>query len=431
MMKRSLMEALATAAQGGAVGTSVFDMLKYAVLPIAKVFTVCFMGFLMASKYVNILQPNGRKLLNGLVFSLLLPCLIFSQLGRAITIEKMLQWWFIPVNIVVGAVSGSLIGFVVASIIRPPYPYFKFTVIHIGIGNIGNIPLVLIAALCRDPTNPFGDSDKCNEDGNAYISFGQWVGAIIVYTYVFKMLAPPPGESFDGTEEEKLPIKVSGENLVPETGKYPTSTHSSTVPENEPLLSVEGDKNGPTLGLKIMSHARCVVKFLKDKQLLQPPIVASVFAIAIGVVPLLKNFVLTDDAPLFFFTDSCLILGEAMIPCILLAVGGNLVDGPGEGSKRLGVRTTIAIIFARLILVPLAGVGIVMLVDKLGFIPKGDKMFKFVLLLQHSMPTSVLSGAVANLRGCGKESAAILFWVHIFAVFSMAGWIIFYLSLLF
>lgn len=100
--------------------------------------------------------------------------------------------------------SGSLIGFVVASIIRPPYPYFKFTVIHIGIGtwfsllnkvafsfiillfyidpipyfdsgNIGNIPLVLIAALCRDPTNPFGDSDKCNEDGNAYISFGQWV----------------------------------------------------------------------------------------------------------------------------------------------------------------------------------------------------------------------------------------------------------------
>lgn len=67
-------------------------------------------------------------------------------------------------------------------------------------------------------------------------------------------------------------------------------------------------------------------------------------------------------------------------------------SGPGEGSKRLGVRTTVAIIFARLVLVPLAGVGIIMLVDKLGFIPKDDKMFKFVLLLQHSMPTSVLSG---------------------------------------
>jgi len=329
MMERSLLEVLATAAQGGTEGTSVLSMLKYAVLPIAKVFTVCFMGFLMASKYVNILQPNGRKLLNGLVFSLLLPCLIFSQLGRAITIEKMIQWWYIPVNIVVGAVSGSLIGFVVASIIRPPYPYFKFTIIHIGIGNIGNIPLVLIAALCRDPSNPFGDSDKCNQDGNAYISFGQWVGAIIVYTYVFKMLAPPPGQTFDGSEEDELPIKASGENTVPQIGNYPMNTHTSTVPENEPLLSA-GDvqkERATSVGTKIMGFVKCVVKFLKDKQLLQPPIIASAFAIVIGVIPFLKNFVLTDDAPLFFFTDSCLILGEAMIPCILLAVGGNLVDG--------------------------------------------------------------------------------------------------------
>ncbi|KAJ1285952.1 hypothetical protein BS78_03G316600 [Paspalum vaginatum] len=433
MMERSLLEALATAAQGGTSDTSVLSMLKYALLPIAKVFTVCFMGFLMASKYINILQPNGRKLLNGLVFSLLLPCLIFSQLGRAITLENMIQWWYIPVNIVVGAVSGSLIGFVVASIIRPPYPYFKFTIIHIGIGNIGNIPLVLIAALCRDPSNPFGDSDKCNQDGNAYISFGQWVGAIIVYTYVFKMLAPPPGQTFDGSEEDELPIKASEENAAPGLGKYPISTHTGTVPENEPLLSSEEvqKEHATSVGTKIMGCLKSVFKFMKDKQLLQPPIIASFFAIVIGVIPFLKSFVLTDDAPLFFFTDSCLILGEAMIPCILLAVGGNLVDGPGEGSKRLGVRTTVAIIFARLVLVPLAGVGIVMLVDKLGFIPKDDKMFKFVLLLQHSMPTSVLSGAVANLRGCGKESAAILFWVHIFAVFSMAGWILLFLSLLF
>lgn len=42
-------------------------------------------------------------------------------------------------------------------------------------GNIGNVPLVLISALCRENSNPFGDSEKCTQDGNAYISFGQWV----------------------------------------------------------------------------------------------------------------------------------------------------------------------------------------------------------------------------------------------------------------
>jgi predicted permease len=34
--------------------------------------------------------------LNGLVFSLLLPCLIFSQLGQAVTLQKMLQWYLFP-----------------------------------------------------------------------------------------------------------------------------------------------------------------------------------------------------------------------------------------------------------------------------------------------------------------------------------------------
>lgn len=67
-----------------------------------------------------------------------------------------------------------------------------------------------------------------------------------------------------------------------------------------------------------------------------------------------------------------------------------LVAGPG--SSKLGFKTTAAIVFARLLLVPPVGFGIVMLADKLGFLPPDDKMFRFVLLLQHSMPTSVLSG---------------------------------------
>ncbi|CAM8934760.1 unnamed protein product [Rhodiola kirilowii] len=57
------------------------------------------------------------------------------------------------------------------------------------------------------------------------------------------------------------------------------------------------------------------------------------------------------------------LIREAMIPCILLALGGNLVEGPG--SSKLGTKTTAAIIFARLVLVPPTGLGIVTLADKL------------------------------------------------------------------
>ncbi|KAI4318906.1 hypothetical protein MLD38_032561 [Melastoma candidum] len=415
----SVTRLLAAAAGGG--GGSLLSTIKIAVMPIAKVFTVCFLGFLMASKPVNILPASGRKMLNGLVFSLLLPCLIFSQLGQAITLEKMMEWWFIPVNVVLSSISGSIIGLIVASIVRPPYPFFKFSIVQIGIGNIGNVPLVLIAALCRDQSNPFGDSEKCHTDGTAYISFGQWVGAIILYTYVFNMLAPPPEETFD-IEEPSLPIVGTPKDLE--------QAQEDSNPEQVPLLDKDNElaelppKNRMILGLLTSLYYN-----LKLKQILQPPIIASILAMTLGAIPFFKNLIFTSNAPFFFFTDSCNILGDAMIPCILLALGGNLIDGPG--SSKLGMKTTAAIIFGRLVLVPPTGLGIVMLADKLGFLPPGDKMFRFVLLLQHSMPTSVLAGVVANLRGCGREAAAILFWVHIFAVFSMGCWITLYINILF
>ncbi|CAM0951973.1 unnamed protein product [Alopecurus aequalis] len=413
----SLMEVMVS----GGGGQSILTSMKFAVRPIAKVFTMCFMGFLMATKYIGVLNPNGRKLLNGLVFSILLPCLIFTQLGRAITVQKVIDWWYIPVNIVLGTVSGSLVGLLVATIVRPPRPYFKFTIVHIAIGNNGNMPLVLIAALCRDPSNPFGDPFKCKQDGNAYVSFGQWVGAIILYSYVFRMLAPPPGETFDGRKiQDKVPTLAAAKSNAPA--------------EQVPLLtSRESQHPGVDASRcsKAMEILQIFVEKFKLKQVLKPPVIASVLGIAIGATPSLKRVILANDAPFFFFTDSCIILGEAMIPCILLALGGSLVDGPGPGSKKLGLKTMVAIIFGRLVLVPPAGLGVVTVAEKLGFIPKGDTLFKFVLLLQHSMPTSVLSGAVANLHGCGAESAAVLFWMYVCAVFSVAGWMVLYIRMLF
>jgi hypothetical protein len=91
-----------------------------------------------------------------------------------------------------------------------------------------------------------------------------------------------------------------------------------------------------------------------------------------------------------------MICRGAMVPCIMLALGGNLVGGPG--SSELGLRTTVAITFARLLLVPPIGLAVVMSADKLGFLPANDKMFRFVLLLQHTMPTSILAGMYISLK---------------------------------
>ena len=40
---------------------------------------------------------------------------------------------------------------------------------------MGNMPLVLLSAVCSDSRNPFGGHDECNKLGTAYISLGMWV----------------------------------------------------------------------------------------------------------------------------------------------------------------------------------------------------------------------------------------------------------------
>lgn len=63
-------------------GESVLGTIKIAVMPIAKVFTMCFLGLLMASKYVNILPPSGRKLLNGVITIISLCALFFLTFSK-------------------------------------------------------------------------------------------------------------------------------------------------------------------------------------------------------------------------------------------------------------------------------------------------------------------------------------------------------------
>lgn len=65
----------------------------------------------------------------------------------------------------------------------------------------------------------------------------------------------------------------------------------------------------------------------------------------------------------------------------------------GPGASGLPPRTTLAVVVARLVVVPMLGVVVVLSADRLGFLPPDDKMFRFVLLMQHAMPSSIQIGA--------------------------------------
>ena len=424
-----------------------------AVMPLLKVLSLTIIGLVLAHPKLQVLTKNTFRLLSKLVFVLFLPCLIFTHLGQSITLENFILWWFIPVNVVISTAVGCILGYLVAIICRPPPEFFRFTIIMTAFGNTGNLPLAIVGSVCHSRKHPFGPN--CHTNGVSYVSFAQWVAVILVYTLVYHMMEPPL-EYYEIVEEGDEIVEVNANNLSrpllveaewpgmedkeTEHCKTPliarvfaslSNISQSTIPDVGSLQ--EGGPSSPKsirclVEPKVVRRIRIVAEQTPIQHILQPPTVASLLAIIIGMVPQLKSFVFDYDAPLSFITDSFSILAGATVPFVLLILGGMLAEGPLE--SKLGIRTVIGISVARLLILPLIGIGITLLAGKMNLLVPGDLMYRFVILLQYTTPTAILLGAIASVRGYAvSEASALLFWQHVFAVFSLSLYIIIYYNL--
>lgn len=430
------------------------DMLS-AILPLMKVLSLTVIGLVLAHPKTQIIPKATFKLLSKLVFALFLPCLIFTELGESITLENISDWWFIPVNVLVSTAIGCFLGYLVVVICRPPPQFNRFTIVMTAFGNTGNLALAVVGSVCHTSDNPFGP--RCHSRGVAYVSFSSWVSVILVYTLVYHMMEPPleyyeiVEEGVEIEEQQAVndvsrPLLVEAEwpgieDKETEHSKTPfiarifrSISSVSQVSFSDLEVSGEGGGNSPRsirclAEPKVVRRMRIVAKQTPIQHILQPPTIASLLAIIIGMVPQLKAFFFGYDAPLSFLTDSLEILAGALVPSVLLILGGMLAEGPNE--SRLGLRTTIGITVARLLVLPVLGVGIVALSDKLHFLVEGDTMYRFVLLLQYTTPSAILLGAIASLRGYAvSEASALLFWQHVFALFSFSLYNVIYFKII-
>ncbi|KAL8161131.1 hypothetical protein V2J09_012620 [Rumex salicifolius] len=444
----------------GKVNSAEQDIVS-AVVPLLKLITLSLIGVLLANPRTKLLPRSTFKLLSKLVFALFLPCLIFTNLGRSITYKNFTLWWFIPANVFLSTLIGCLLGYLVAVICRPPPEFFRFTVIMTGFGNTGYLPLAIVSSICHHKENPFGSD--CKTNGVAYVSFAQWVSVILVYTLVYHMMEPPREYYEIEEEEDEIEVEVSSSGANPLSDQSRPLLHEAEWPGIEdketehskmPIIantffnsvsssmnsmnsipdfdSIEegGRRNSPRsvrclAEPRVVKKMRIVAERTPIQNILQPPTIASLLAIIIGMVPQLKALFFGDDAVLSFATDSLEIVGGAMVPSAMLILGGMLAEGPSE--CRLGKRTTIGIIVARLLVLPLIGIGVVLLADKLNLLVQGDQMYRFVLLLQYTTPSAILLGAIARLRGYAvREASALIFWQHILAVVSISVYVVVY-----
>ncbi|XP_071692995.1 protein PIN-LIKES 7-like [Rutidosis leptorrhynchoides] len=403
----------------------ILALFETASMPIIQLLIVSGIGAIMATNYFNLLSDTTRRSLNKIVFVAFTPSLVFACLAESVTFHDIISWWFMPINIGITFLCGGTMGWIAVKFIKPE-PHIEGLIIAMcATGNLGNILLIIIPAICTQSGSPFEDHDVCKANGLSYSSFSMALGCFYIWTYAYQLIrnsavkynlmkeaelfSKEPNKDLDTNEKSQL-LNDEGQDhggIV-----VPTSYSTDLDPEN-PTVMLGESKDGSYSTL-----SETLQKILQE--LSAPPTIGAIAGFVFGAVPWLKNLIIGDNAPLRVIQDSITLLGDGTLPCITLILGGNLVQGLKKASIRPIIIITVIIV--RYLILPLIGIGVVKAAESLGLLPS-DPLFKFVLMIQFTVPPAMNISTMTQLFDVGQEECSVLtMWTYIVAAFALTGW---------
>lgn len=406
-------------------------ILEVASMPILQVLLITLLGAFLATDYLNLLSPDARRSLNKLVFIVFTPSLIFANLAKTVTLQDIISWWFMPVNIGLTYLIGGIIGWVAVKLLKAEPHLEGLIIATCSSGNLGNLLLILIPAICKEKNNPFGDNDVCSSIGISYASFSMAIGSVFKYTCTYQLLR------WSAMSYKALLINVDKRNTMEPNQDLganvnshllePRESHNITAvvqesgfPEdyisinNSGLVRDSEDKHVPVW------HRLFDVFYKVVQEALAPPTLGAIFGIVFGMIPWLKRLLIGDGAPLQLIYNSLNLLGEATIPCIILILGGNLTQSSRDG--KVPSRLLIMVVCVRFVLLPAIGIGIVTVAKHLGFLPP-DPLYQFVLMIQFAVPPAINISTIVQLFNVAQvECSVIMLWTYMTAVVSLTAW---------
>ncbi|KAK2975678.1 hypothetical protein RJ640_027781 [Escallonia rubra] len=421
-----------------------WTLFEVASIPILQVLIISVLGAFMATNYLNLLNTDARKSLNKLVFVVFTPALMIASLAKTVTLEDIISWWFMPINIGITFLIGGTLGWIAVKVLKPK-PHLEGVVIATcASGNLGNLLLIIVPAICTESGSPFGDSETCSSLGLSYASFSMALGGFYIWTYTYHLirssalrykaiteseeLSKEPNVSLDADEKTNL---LEGESPEGEFQEHvaivvPSTKSTEVDAENQSIVTRESE-SGLQQENTLWSRVKGILHKILE-ELLAPPTVGAIVGFIVGAVPWLRKLVIGDDAPLRVIQDCVQLLGEATIPCITLILGGNLIQGFQKATLRPWI--IIAVICIRYLILPLIGIGIVKAAGNLGFLPS-ESLFRFVLMIQFTLPPAMNVGTMTQLFEVGEAESSVLFlWTYLVAALALTVWSTIYMWIL-
>ncbi|CAH9073437.1 unnamed protein product [Cuscuta epithymum] len=400
-----------------------WDLFIAASMPVLKVLLVTGLGSVLALERFDLLGEDARKHMNNIVFYVFNPCLVSSSLANSITYKSMIKMWFMPLNIFITFVIGSILGVVVVQVTRAPQHLRGLIVGCCAAGNLGNMLIIIIPAVCKEKGSPFGDPDICHTYGMGYASLSMAIGAIYLWSYVYNIIRISSSRSSKEIEIIHSPLSKSHSPL--ERG----SSTELILPSNDCITEKEEFSEQKTsFGAKAKQYLEMLSRKINLKSILAPSTTGAIVGFIVGLTPEIRKLLIGDAAPLHVIQDTALLLGDGSIPAVTLIMGANLLKGL-RGSSSIDKTIIIGIIVARYIVLPITGIAIVKGAIHFGIVAH-DPLYQFVLYLQYAVPPAMNIGTMTQLFGAGEsECSVIMLWAYGLASVSLTMWSTFYMWL--
>lgn len=413
-----------------------WTLFEVASMPIVQVLLISGLGALMATQYWNLLTADARRSMNKVVFTVFTPSLMFASLAKTVTLEDIISWWFMPVNVAFTFLIGGILGWIAVKVLGPKPHLEGLIIATCASGNLGNLLLIIVPAICQEHGSPFGNRDVCSSVGLSYASFSMALGGFFIWTYSYQLIkqssvrykalvqeAEPeevPKEAnkdFDASAQTQLLEGTTDDQE--HVSVLVASTKSSDDPECQMIVPLESSSHLQTGKEPFWKRS---LEFLHQllEELLAPPTLAAIVGFIFGAVVWLRNLIIGDGAPLRVIQDSIEILGDGTIPCITLILGGNLVQG--LRSSKLKPLIIIAVVCVRYVALPFIGIWVVKAAAALGFLPS-DPLYHYVLMVQFTLPPAMNIGTMTQLFDVAQEECSVLFlWTYLVAALALTGW---------
>ncbi|XP_058187401.1 protein PIN-LIKES 3-like [Rhododendron vialii] len=402
------------------------DLFVAALMPVLKTLIVTAIGLLLAIERVNLLGPVARHHLNNLVFYVFTPALVASNLADTVTSSSILSLWFMPVNILLTFIIGSALGWILVKITRTPKHLHGLVIGCCSAGNLGNLLLIIIPAVCDETNSPFGDSSTCTTNGDAYASLSMAIGAVYIWIYVYNIIRA----SASKRNEESIDVIDSiAPGEITDSWTEPLVTKGSR--RSEDFEAAESPRTGSEDKVpffkKIQQHMKNFSEKINLKMLLAPSTIATIVGLLVGVITPIRKLIIGDDAPLRVLESSATLVGEATIPSMTLIVGANLLKGLKRSG--IGLWVIIGVNVVRYIAMPLCGILVVKGARHFGLVGS-DALYQFVLLLQYALPSAMTIGTITQLFEVGEsECSVIMLWNYAVASLFLTLWTAYYMWL--